>query len=110
MSQALAEKLLPDHELAKKLRKLADDLAIWPDQEATLREAATRLEAEQWRPIEEAPRDGTWVLGYSPDGLWARISWGRNRFGEKVWCSADYWWHEGERFTHFRLLPKAPEE
>ncbi len=36
-----------------------------------------------WRPISEAPRDGTHIIGLSSrDGDVSRISWGRNYYGD----------------------------
>ena len=65
-----------------------------------------------WRPIETAPKDGTWFVARGPDGTYARISWGRNRHGELAWCSINYWWLEQERkFTHWQpSLPAPPSE
>lgn len=40
-----------------------------------------------WQPIDTAPKDGTWILGWArKDSAPYRISWGRN--GELAWCTA----------------------
>lgn len=61
------------------------------------------------QPIVSAPRDGTWILGWSrQDSAPYRISWGRNHNGQLAWCSAagsfvcDY-------ITDWMPLPNAPE-
>lgn len=62
-----------------------------------------------WQPIDTAPKDGTWVLAYSPNGNWRRISWGKNRFNEACWTSVDWWFFEREEFTHWMPLPEPPQ-
>ncbi len=62
-----------------------------------------------WRPIEMAPKDGTWFLAVSNSGNWRRISWGKNKFGEQCWCSVDFWWTESEKeFVRWLSLPAPP--
>ncbi|SRR5229473_1813484 len=64
-----------------------------------------------WRPIETAPKDGTWIIACGPSGIWAKISWGRNRHGDMAWCSPTFWWQEEEKkFSHWQLLPAPPSE
>lgn len=63
--------------------------------------------ADEWQPMAKAPKDGTWILAYSPDGTWARVSWGHNRSGELAWCSATYSWTYN-KFTHWRPLLTPP--
>jgi hypothetical protein len=63
----------------------------------------------EWQPMKTAPKDGSWILAASSSGEWARISWGRNRSGDLVWCSPGYWWTEGDRkFSHWMPLPDSP--
>ena len=41
-----------------------------------------------WLPIDEAPKDGRWIIGLCNDRITIdRISWGRNRAGELCWCN-----------------------
>lgn len=71
--------------------------------------AIAAYEAAQWRPIEEAPKDGTFVL------LWAN---GLVELG--IWNSEDLMWPwsidggadalDSDTPTHFRPLPPAPED
>ena len=64
----------------------------------------------EWRPISEAPRDGTYILVYQPDALAPDIT---------VVAWIDDWWHacdgknpelalRGHNPTHFMPLPAAP--
>lgn len=79
----------------------------WEFSEDLARAAITAYEAAQWRPIESAPKDGTWVL------LWCG------------WCIEGRWFENGERVqnqwsddgmgvnpifhvTHWRPLPPPP--
>lgn len=42
-----------------------------------------------WRPIEDAPKDGSWIIVLSMDGCNVeRISWGRSIRGHDAWMSA----------------------
>jgi len=52
-------------------------------------------EAAKWRPIEEAPRDGTWILIYRPNGPHV-IRWivnGPNTYDDSGWYeqNLDFW-------------------
>jgi len=72
-----------------------------------LRARAVEMErAQQWRPIEEAPRDGTFILlGWSGHddwtcaACWSEGGWSADNFLEP-WLTQP---------THFRPLPPAPE-
>ncbi len=45
-----------------------------------------------WRPISEAPRDGTHIIGLSSrDGDVNRIYWGLNYYGDLRWCTSTGW-------------------
>lgn len=44
---------------------------------------------DEWQPIESAPRDGAWILGWAQsDSTPYRISWGRNHNNELAWCTS----------------------
>ncbi len=62
----------------------------------------------EWKPIDSAPKDGTWILACEPGGEWARVSWGRTTSGSLTWCSARYHFRDG-LFTHWQPLPTPPE-
>lgn len=55
------------------------------------------------RPIEEAPKDGSTILGWTEDEGWELIIWAKFR---KCWI--DYV-GEACRPTHFLPLPPKPE-
>ena len=64
--------------------------------------------AKVWRPIETAPQDGSWILGWaqsdrSPYG----ISWGRNHNGTLSWCTQFGSFVRGY-ITHWMPLPGMP--
>lgn len=64
---------------------------------------------EQWRPIETAPKDGTWVLlwfdadEYAVSGAWMRP--GRDYIAH--WCAFGRW-TPGDAPTHWMPLPAPP--
>ncbi|MEC3912356.1 DUF551 domain-containing protein [Sphingobium sp. CR2-8] len=81
-----------------------------------------RVEAGEWRPIETAPKDGTWVLIYAPDleigvtmGCYYREEERNSESGRFVggeWTGAEW---DGAvsgylRPTHWRPLPDAPQQ
>ena len=80
-----------------------------------LREEA---DAQGWRDIATAPRDGTPIMVYCPRaGVVAPAKWDDNRFAKKP---RPYWTHWGERIwgtlwirddqpTHWRPLPPPPQ-
>jgi hypothetical protein len=44
---------------------------------------------DEWQSIDTAPKDGTWILGWSQsDSAPYRISWGRNHNNELAWCTS----------------------
>lgn len=67
----------------------------------------------EWRPIEEAPKDGTWLL------VWSNYNWGnvwpaywksdkRNKKNGGYWCSSVG--SPGVReVTHFMPFPNPPQ-
>jgi len=85
---------------------------------------------EEWRPIETAPKDGTWVRLYRPKtdfGVWDRAITGRWSEVDAAWvwpCETfdEYdgldradglienggFWEDGENFTHWMPLPDPP--
>jgi hypothetical protein len=63
---------------------------------------------QSWQDISTAPKDGTWILGWSdPDKSPYRISWGRNHRNELTWCTNFSSFIEGY-ITHWQPLPAAP--
>ena len=63
---------------------------------------------DEWQPIETAPKDGTWVLGWAQsDSAPYRISWGRNHDGRLAWSTTFCSFASGY-LTHWRPLPAPP--
>lgn len=100
-------------------RELADEVAFnfWaPMKHQNRIELRDRIEAtilayetDQWRPIAEAPRDGTMILAKGVgDKDWGVICW---EPVHSTWaCSWDNWPLEEFSATEFRLLPSPPKE
>lgn len=63
-----------------------------------------------WRSISEAPKDGTWILGWGRDNAPYRISWGLNRSGEFAWCTAFSCFFDRYIVAWMPLIPPAPVE
>lgn len=95
-------------ELAEYLDRLASRGFL--DSTPELSAAADRLReldaAQQWRPIEEAPKDGTVVLVVDPDdGPYpVAASWARDNMGEMCWITED----SGSILCPERWLPLPP--
>lgn len=63
-----------------------------------------------WQPIDTAPKDGTWIMGWASGDLNpSRISWGRNHRNNLSWCTAFCSFVEGY-ITHWTPLPRIPED
>jgi hypothetical protein len=81
---------------------------LWKMYSAAAAAAIAAYEAAQWRPIEEAPTDGSWVLlwcGWTIEGRWSedgkRVKRGWSEDGEGI--------NPIFMVTHFRpLLPCPP--
>jgi hypothetical protein len=69
----------------------------------------------RWRPIAEAPRDGTRILGFCPGSRVEIYQWYNCRFHVRP---IPYWaipgttitWSRTHQPTLWMLLPPAPEE
>ena len=60
-------------------------------------------------PIDTAPQDGTWILGWAEkDSSPYRISWGRNHNNDLAWCTSFASFVPGY-ITHWMQLPKLPK-
>lgn len=53
-----------------------------------------------WSPIDNAPRDGSFVLG-KRGRLWAVVSWRKWRLGDDVLADNDYRWRDLSGGRHF---------
>ena len=89
-------------------------ITLWPNglqrilAWANARRDAAVEATKVWRPIETAPQDGSWILGWaqsdrSPYG----ISWGRNHNGTLSWCTQFGSFVRGY-ITHWMPLPGMP--
>lgn len=89
---------------AALLREAATALRSMPDREAVIEECATLPNVpSNWRPIAEAPRDGTSILACHAGGnsVW-KIRWGL----DGKWGMSGYpiFWEP----THWQPLPSPP--
>ena len=104
------------------------ELTLWPEVMDRLLSLASRGAAVQWRPIEEAPRDGTPVSLWRPkaeqgfcwkqrvDALWDQeigawvwpdgpcVDIG----GHNSWLENGQYFFDAESFTHWMPLPLPP--
>lgn len=62
-----------------------------------------------WRPIDSAPKDGTWIILLMRNGQVWKASWGRDRQNEMHWCT-DKLSLAGCVVTHWMPLPPAPDK
>lgn len=68
----------------------------------------------EWLPIENAPRDGTRILAWSPDWMHVVIAWWReNPRVRRSWFTItdeyDDYDLEDEQPTHWQPLPEPPK-
>lgn len=69
--------------------------------------AITAYERAMWRPIAEAPRDGTRVLMYAPA---AGGEYPTSTQRVDMWRNGGWWqMRPAQPYTHFRPLPAGPE-
>ncbi len=105
-------------EIVKRLRE-AGRFSIDGD---LLREAADAIEAQGWRSIAEAPRDGTlidlWTTAYGGERL-ANCSWDdlvadegewRQRYSEAMGSSFALSASQASNVTHFMPIPPPPKD
>lgn len=81
--------------------------------DAVARAALAAAEAEAWRPIAEAPRDGTWVLVCDDERQDASVRQWRKGAGDRDpvdWYCQMACWRPSARFTHWRPLPAPPTQ
>jgi hypothetical protein len=72
------------------------------------RRATPEAPSDAWQPIETAPKDGTWILGWAQsDSTPYRVSWGRNHNGSMTWCTSSFSF-VGGYITHWMPLPAPP--
>lgn len=93
-----------EREYADQVGRAAEQLL----ERATAAEAA--LAAEDWRPIAEAPRDGTTILACGPDMDCVLVAWKRQASTRGVvsWVEAGGDEYHVYSPTHWRPLPAPP--
>lgn len=94
----------PTHEKTDNGIPLLSDIVRMIQQDA-LSAAPTPPSNGGWKPIEEAPKDGTSFLAYSKGSI--SIDWKDKRQHK----NSPFFWREypTERYTHFMPLPFPPE-
>ncbi len=100
------------------------DVPLFPPEQmrAFAAEAIRQWEAQKWRPIEEAPKDGTEMIVWFRNGIGAKSVLWTDRDGDPA---SDYaHWHvddnkhgpypmrgyRADDATHFQPLPEPPKE
>lgn len=88
--------------MADIVERLRERKATWMQAIAVMEDAATEIERlRTWKPFDDAPRDGRWILATCNDkSALFRISWGRARDGQMAWCSADRSYGDGLFLPH----------
>lgn len=67
-----------------------------------------KLEADDWLPIENAPKDGSWVLGLFDDDLIMQMKWDNAGGGHSYhWCAFGKWTPMDP--THYKPMPAPPK-
>mgnify|MGYP003385713070 CR=1 FL=1 len=59
---------MSNRELIKELNDAAESYLVGDDSKELFSRASAALEAQEWRGIDSAPRDGTLILAGVPDG------------------------------------------
>ena len=82
-----------------------------------MRAALIAALAEMWRPISEAPKDGTWIMVFEPSDAAPNVH--VVRWGVPEWVGGDNTWvtmalgpnpdtYDANNATHFMPLPAPP--
>ena len=85
----------------------------YPSEKQVFNDRAAQVEALGWRPIEECPKNGTYIDLWDSsakkrltdcrwDGNNRWIRWDENAFGVMAWCVVK------GKITHFMPLPQPP--
>ena len=83
------------------------------ERDAALSELAKLRAEAEWRPIESAPKDGSWFLGcnFNSPMAWAPyefVSWTQDYTGRWYYCEEDT--SEDTECTHWHPLPSPPKD
>jgi hypothetical protein len=96
--------MLPDTEWPFTINVYRKMLAVAPEAPSL----PAPSPAPMWRPIETAPKDGAWILGWAAsDSSPYRISWGINHRGHLSWNTSFATFTDGY-ITHWQPLPAPP--
>jgi hypothetical protein len=59
----------------------------------------------EWKPIETAPKDGTTIITWEPDGKGVYFEW----WDEDSWYYDEEWGNGSKNPTHWMPLPEPPK-
>lgn len=103
-----------EKDCSRELRKVATfagfdplELATADDLGQFIMREIERLREYDWKPIADAPLDGTGIeVAHAPSGFIRIVSWDSNR--DSWWLIGSFDFYAADYFTHFRLL-RGPE-
>ncbi len=81
----------------------------WPKWLPRMQAAIEIGKAAEWRPIEEAPKDGTAIEAYCAESGFIRVVYWLPEVECWVLCGTADVWYSANHFTHYRPLPAGPE-
>lgn len=102
-----------NHRIRASFAGTASGALMHRAKEKVYRDIAAQVEAMGWRPIEEAPKNGTYIdlwdssvkkrltdCRWDGNNRWVR--WDENAFGVMAWCVVK------GKITHFMAIPQPP--
>jgi hypothetical protein len=112
--EVFALKIVPNPLCAEAADRIEADAVTIASLSGELAEAEKKG-AEDWQPIETAPKDGTQILVYVPDGRREKDrvqagSCARNLNKQDIWIIGNQFGFDVGEPTHWRPLPAPPRD